>query len=264
MTMEETNSCTAEILEHERSNNSFTREECLQHIDEHVSQATTAISNFLTEDISENNNRVDMDYSKCAENLFEELDELQQKMKDNWSRALSFKDDNDNKGLKGKTHTTVEHNNISVGKKDSSYSIRQVYMELVTEAFGDEIDALRNGQIYEPETRNVKKKLKSNKSNDEKDQSSSSSTVAGGFLIQENNQINIQADSKQNETIEEIDVDVLVDFLESGIDILSKEEQDMLLTQYNEKEKNLSSKNEQCTSSSKILTPHERRRKVIF
>ena len=264
MTTDETKCSTAEIHEHDRSNTSFTREECLRQIDEHASQAMTTISNFLIEEISDNND-VDKNYSKCTgitKDVLNELDELQHKMKNTWSRALSLKKDNED--LTGKIYKTMDDKNTSVPAKEPTHSIRQAYMELITDAFGDEIDALRNGKIYEPKTGSLKKKMNSNKSTNSKDKKDlSSSTVAGGFLIQEDNQINIQANSKQNENIDKIDIDVLVDFLESGIDILSKEEQNFILAQYNEKEKNVSSK-KQCTSSPKMLTPHERRRQVIF
>ncbi|GFH51325.1 predicted protein [Chaetoceros tenuissimus] len=116
---------------------------------------------------------------------------------------------------------------------------REVYMNLVTEAFGDELDDLRSGKVR---VEQVSKKKKSKNLGVESD-----------VLMQDN--IIMPTD----DSADVVDMQILANMLESGMNSWTREERDLLILD-NEQ---LSSKDQGKKNINK-LTPHERRRRELF
>lgn len=117
---------------------------------------------------------------------------------------------------------------------------REVYMNLVTEAFGDELDDLRSGKVR---VEQVSKKKKSKKQGVESD-----------VLMQDN--IIMPTD----DSADVVDMQILANMLESGMNSWTREERDLMILD-NEQ---LLSSNDQEKNNTNKLTPHERRRRDLF
>lgn len=116
---------------------------------------------------------------------------------------------------------------------------RKVYMNLVTEAFGDELDDLRSGRVR---VEQMSKKKKSKKQGVESD-----------VLMQDN--IIMPTD----DSADVVDMQILANMLESGMNSWTREERDLMLL-----DNELLSSKDQEKNNIKELTPHERRRRDLF
>ena len=130
---------------------------------------------------------------------------------------------------------SIEKDKEAQTLKDNN-QFREVYMNLVTEAFADELDDLRHGKIQKDES--MKKKKKS------------------GDV---NHSFNIVIPEERNSGDGNVDMDILADMLESGMVGWSPEEKELLLKDW---------KHGQSEGSAEVnvddLTPHERRRNILF
>lgn len=116
---------------------------------------------------------------------------------------------------------------------------REVYMNLVTEAFGDELDDLRSGRVR---VEQMSKKKKSKKQGVESD-----------VLMQDN--IIMPTD----DSADVVDMQILANMLESGMTSWTREERDLMIL-----DNELLSSKDQEKNNIKELTPHERRRRDLF
>jgi ABC-type transporter MlaC component len=124
------------------------------------------------------------------------------------------------------------------GKDDERF--RKVYMEMITEAFADELDDLRHGRVKD---QGKKKKKKTIEDDDEE------------LLKQQN--IVVPSSIGQAETLKGNDVKVLVSCLESGMDIWTEEERQFLLSEKGPQQRN-------TKTDKDTLTLHERKRRALF
>ena len=113
---------------------------------------------------------------------------------------------------------------------------REAYMTLITDAFSDELDDLRHGRIR-------------NNGRDKKE--------AVADILQQDN---IVMPEEGGTNSGHIDIDVLVDMLESGMQDWSSEEKELLLIDLKVKAENENETNMDVDT----LTVHERRRRDIF
>mmetsp|Transcript_14723 Transcript_14723/g.21025 ORF Transcript_14723/g.21025 Transcript_14723/m.21025 type:complete len:281 (+) Transcript_14723:316-1158(+) len=121
-----------------------------------------------------------------------------------------------------------------------STSFHRTYMDAATEAFSEELDAMRHGRSLEP----------SRSKNDSKSKSTETTGIEGLERYE-----NIFAEPSSLEDEEEsvrddVDIEVLVESLESGMDTWTLEEKELLMS--HEKQ------------NGDGLTPHERRRRMFF
>jgi GTPase SAR1 family protein len=131
-------------------------------------------------------------------------------------------------------------------KIDSKF--RKVFINLMTETFADELDDLRHGRVRVDTRKKDKKQLPVENIPD--------------ILMQENIVMPVQC---MNENVGEdvnVDVKVLVDMLESGMDGWNASEKELILQDW----KNKSRKHHDDTEEEdqQVMTPHERRKREIF
>jgi hypothetical protein len=124
-----------------------------------------------------------------------------------------------------------EAQSIQTNKK-----FRDVYMNLVTEAFADELDDLRHGKLQNDD--DAKKKMKN---------------LDESILQQDN----IVIPKERNSDGVNVDMEILAEMLESGMEGWDQEQKELLLQDWKVSQG-------EGTMELEELTPHERRRRVIF
>eukprot|EP00979_Chaetoceros_neogracilis_P013614 scaffold3947_cov222-Chaetoceros_neogracile.AAC.4 len=141
--------------------------------------------------------------------------------------------------------TWEEHRSdlASIEKEKEAQSVednkqfREVYMNMVTDAFSDELDDLRHGIQKDSSTKKKK------------------SSVDDSILQQDN----IVIPEEHNNGGGNVDMEILADMLESGMEGWSTEEKELLLKDWNH-----SHSEQSIEESVDDLTPHEQNRKIIF
>lgn len=161
---------------------------------------------------------------------FRELDRARKEVIASWNHV----------SLKEKTDVAVSRGGDKCHSQNGRYvadeeeAFTRVYMEFVTEAFGEELDGIRHRG---------------------RSDTGKKSTMGEG-----NPFVNPKADESDEEALgpaDTIDVDVLVDCLKSGSHILTQEERELLSQEHRLRN---------CRSSSKkrpTMSPHERRRQNL-
>jgi len=123
-----------------------------------------------------------------------------------------------------------EELSIDINKK-----FRDVYMNLVTEAFADQLDDLRHGKIQNDDTK--KKTMNLDES-----------------ILQQDN---IVIPKERSSDGVNVDMEILAEMLESGMEGWDQEQKELLLQDW------IVSQVEDTVELDE-LTPHERRRRVVF
>mmetsp|Transcript_2790 Transcript_2790/g.3289 ORF Transcript_2790/g.3289 Transcript_2790/m.3289 type:complete len:266 (-) Transcript_2790:328-1125(-) len=183
--------------------------------------------------VDDDNEEQDPTINSCIE-----IDNIMKQMKNTWSEYYSSIDEINNK-------TKSEEDII---KEEALF--RDAYMEMITEAFADELDDLRHGKVTNYNTKKKKKKKK-RKSNNMSNNGDDDDGDCEAILKQDN----IVMPNEEDEQLDEnVDVEVLASCLESGMDIWTKEEK-MLLAFDN---------NKNIGEMKNRVRPHERRRRELF
>lgn len=166
--------------------------------------------------------------------VYDEVDQVCDEMKGAWEQYRSNLDD-------------IQKDKEAYEQKVDS-KFRKVYMHLTTETFADELDDLRHGRVSTNIlTSKAMRKEKKQKSENESD-----------ILMQENIVIPVQSNTEEDVNV---DVKVLVDMLESGMDGWDAIEKELFLQDCENKSRKHQDKE---TDQQTTMTPHEKRRREIF
>ena len=131
--------------------------------------------------------------------------------------------------------------------KVSEEEFRGMYMEMMTTAFASELDDIRTGKAAVLATSKKRKK---------KSAAANAMDEDNVFVAPPEQEADAEAAKRQ---AEDIDVDVLVNILQSGARAFSKEEKAILA----EERERANRRSDDDGGSTDAMTPHERRRRLV-